>query len=536
MLRILILIGMLWTALYMCLLPGAASAHAVLVKAVPAEGARLSSAPKQVVLVFNEKIESATQSLQVLDQTSEQVASKGAAVVSEDEKTLTLDLPALKENLYTVTYKVISADGHPVSGSYVFVVGNPLGAEAGLDSSSLNSEAASSSKVNFLYVIRFLYYGSLMLAAGLMLWKHMLTYHSDMNSVLALIRKKALFVNMVLLLVAIVYVIMEMKTLLVGDNGLLKLLTSTTVGYTFDILLLLSLIGIVMPRLRSSWITGIWALLLLAQEAWDGHAAAAKPKWAALLLDYVHLIGGALWAGGLMLLVLLWYINREEAKRFAVYFSSAAWISIAVLSLSGIGLTLLYLPAIRYLFYTDWGTLLLIKSGLVVAVMVTGFLLRTRIKRKKFGSSGILLKVDGVLMLLILFIVGIFTYLSPQPANHPVKIDEFADPNVHYSIRISPNAPGDNQFALRIWLPEQVSPVKNIKLLLRYEDKPNMGAITIPLKPVTNEQTNNDAGYDNFAYEASGPYIPFAGHWQAEVRIQNSNDDEIVQRIRFNNY
>ena len=155
----------------------------------------------------------------------------------------------------------------------------------------------------------------------------------------------------------------------------LRLFTRTSVGITWLALIVLSAAGLLLIN-RSIWLRGAWALLLLSQEAWSGHAAAVDSRWAAVTLDLIHLAASALWAGGLILLLVLWYGERKEAGRFGSRFSTAALISLAVLTLSGILLTLMLVSNLRYVLMTPWGILLLVKTALVVLVIVTGALIR----------------------------------------------------------------------------------------------------------------------------------------------------------------
>ncbi|AJY77439.1 copper resistance protein CopC [Paenibacillus beijingensis] len=534
LLIVLIAVCGMWTR------PGTALAHAALTGSAPEPGAMLAKGPEEVTLHFSEGIEASVGSLQVLGSGLNKVTGNEAQA-GDNGRSLTLKLPKLDDDVYTVSYRIISEDGHPISGSYVFVVGNPPAAkdasafdphkELGHSGHGGDGTELSAGRMQ-LYVIRCLYYAALLFAAGVMLWSALIRgpLHEALN---AHIRKWAVIALRALLLVSLLYVFVHAKELMEGQKGWLKLFVSTSVGLSWDALLLLSLLGFLLLRAGGA-VRMLWALLLLAQEAWSGHAAALTPKWATLALDYVHLAGGALWAGGLSLLLALWFTDRKEAGRFAARFSAAAWISIAILTLSGIGMTLLYMPGLEYLLYTTWGSLLLAKAALVVLVIITGALLRLRMKRKGF-PSGLLLQADGLLMGLILIIVGLFTYLSPLPANEPVAYHEMGE-QMHLSMRISPNVPGDNEFIVKVWLPQQMGEPKSVKLLLRSDDNPELGAITVPLRPYTDDEISSFDGFVKTAYRADGPYVPFAGHWTAQVRVLDGNDDERVKDVPFRNY
>jgi len=102
--------------------PAAAWAHAKLVKSDPARRAVLKQSPAQVRLWFNEKLEPSFSILKVLDAAGKPVTDRSANVSAGDQKLLELDLPDLPEGTYTVSYEVLSIDGHAVKSGYTFAV------------------------------------------------------------------------------------------------------------------------------------------------------------------------------------------------------------------------------------------------------------------------------------------------------------------------------------------------------------------------------------------------------------------------------
>jgi hypothetical protein len=107
-------------------LPGAsircAFAHALLDKSEPARRATLTKPPAAVRLWFNERLEPAFSSLDVVDAAGRPVTTDSARVSARDPKLLELALPALAPGAYTVRYKVLSVDGHTVKASFPFTV------------------------------------------------------------------------------------------------------------------------------------------------------------------------------------------------------------------------------------------------------------------------------------------------------------------------------------------------------------------------------------------------------------------------------
>ncbi|MFC4333969.1 copper resistance CopC family protein [Salininema proteolyticum] len=94
----------------------AASAHAALLETSPEDGAALDAAPETVTFTFNED----------LDPDNSQVGASGPdgdldlAEPSVDGNTLTQPMTYTAPGEYTVSYRVLSEDGHNVSGTIAF--------------------------------------------------------------------------------------------------------------------------------------------------------------------------------------------------------------------------------------------------------------------------------------------------------------------------------------------------------------------------------------------------------------------------------
>lgn len=126
----------LCTAMALALLGAApASAHAQLVETDPADGERLDQAPASVELTFNEHIEQIGSQVVITDAGGTEVQDGDPQI---DGPTLTQDLiDERPEGSYTVQWRVVSADGHPVSGEFTFEAAAAAGAQAdGADASA----------------------------------------------------------------------------------------------------------------------------------------------------------------------------------------------------------------------------------------------------------------------------------------------------------------------------------------------------------------------------------------------------------------
>jgi copper transport protein len=114
--RLLAALGLAAVALALFAVP--ASAHATLLQTSPAEDEVVKTPPKQVVLTFDESVSAGSNALRVFDPSGTELKGLKDRVV--DTK-LSTALPKLSQKgSYTVSWNVISADGHPVGGTFLF--------------------------------------------------------------------------------------------------------------------------------------------------------------------------------------------------------------------------------------------------------------------------------------------------------------------------------------------------------------------------------------------------------------------------------
>lgn len=101
-----------------------ASAHAALLGSDPAQGSVVDKAPTQITLNFSEKVALSDGSFKVLDPKGQRVDTGKPAELTGTMYGVKVQ-PGLPRGTYTVTYQVVSADSHPVSGAFTFSVGAP---------------------------------------------------------------------------------------------------------------------------------------------------------------------------------------------------------------------------------------------------------------------------------------------------------------------------------------------------------------------------------------------------------------------------
>ncbi|MGW0025648.1 copper resistance CopC family protein [Rhodococcus sp. NPDC003383] len=126
---------------------GPASAHAVVLSSNPEDGAQIAQAPERVTVTFNEAMQQQFAALTVVGPDGN-LWSKGDPVV--DGATVGVEVGELgPAGVYTIAFRVTSADGHPVSGTRTFTltqdgVGAPGAPAAGTDTAAPETPAATS--------------------------------------------------------------------------------------------------------------------------------------------------------------------------------------------------------------------------------------------------------------------------------------------------------------------------------------------------------------------------------------------------------
>ena len=100
-----------------------AFAHATLEQTSPAAGQVLDQPPKKLTLGFNESVEVALGAIRVYNSKGDRLEIGEASHPGGQQSQVQVDVPKMEDDSYVVTWRVISADSHPVQGAYTFSVG-----------------------------------------------------------------------------------------------------------------------------------------------------------------------------------------------------------------------------------------------------------------------------------------------------------------------------------------------------------------------------------------------------------------------------
>ncbi|WP_374928790.1 copper resistance protein CopC [Kytococcus sedentarius] len=121
-----------------------ALAHDVLEGSEPAAGETLSEAPEELVLTYSDEVQKVGNRVSVADASGEVVAE---GEPTADGPVVTFDLPEhLEDGTYTSTWRVVSSDGHPISGTTDFTVAADSGGEDGSADASSTEESPAATE------------------------------------------------------------------------------------------------------------------------------------------------------------------------------------------------------------------------------------------------------------------------------------------------------------------------------------------------------------------------------------------------------
>jgi putative copper export protein len=191
---------------------------------------------------------------------------------------------------------------------------------------------------------------------------------------------------------------------------------------------------------------GAWAALaglLLLTSTFSGHAAVGSPRLVSLANDALHLMSGAVWFTGIVILALVlpdaWRGSGSDADRLQVLapavlrFSSVAAVTITILAVTGTLNSFLHVGAFRDLIDTGYGRTLAIKIVLFLVVLALGgvnhYIIKDRLDRALKSEEGgdaarvfrKTIAAELVLALVVMGVTGILVGLgrtkeTPLPA------------------------------------------------------------------------------------------------------------------------
>jgi copper transport protein len=428
-------------------LPAAAFAHAALLRTVPQASGTVNTPPKQIAMTFSEAVEPRFAIVSVTDAAAHQQTAGPPRRSPTNPDTLLVPLKPVKEGWYLVYWRVISVDGHPVRGAFTFAVGPNEGPIPQFVVPSI-SETAATPK---LLIARWVVFLSVMTAIGLAVLRLAIArpvIRRVSGSTLRGVTVAFAIASGIGLAAIPVYTLIATADFALRSmfdlGAIVPLAHASAFGRGYlDLWICFALfvgaasmaIAIDRPertqRSLAELLAAIGMILaassVLLVPGLAGHAAQTSPRGLSILADWLHLVSGSLWIGGLVGLLVLWRSLPAAARIAGLVvavprFSNVAFVSVLVLIGSGVGASLLHIPTIGSLWQTSYGQALLVKIGLLVAAMLLASvnLLRNKSRLDKpevgVGAARLLRQLvagETVLVAVAVFAAAVLSSLAP---------------------------------------------------------------------------------------------------------------------------
>ena len=540
-------------------LPSGASAHAYLVKTVPAASVVLNAPPPNIQLTYDEAVEPRFAIISVTNVDGRQETTAPVHRSPSDPDTLVVPLrPNLPEGWYLIYWRAISVDGHPVNGFFTYAVGPNPGPAPQFRIPNISATATTPQ----LLITRWAMFVFVMGAIGLFVMRLLVARPvvRAVGGVRLHPLSVAFVVASVLGLIAIP-VYLDVSTAndslrsVFALTALVPLYRVTAFGRAMvDLELCFALFSVAAgialwldrpDRARRSvaaLIAACGAILaagsVLIVPGAAGHAAQTSPRGLTLLFDWLHLASGSVWLGGLVGVLILWSTvsSRERVAALSVViprFSNVALVSVVVLAATGIGEAIEHMPAVNALWETGYGKAILVKTGLLGGAMLiaSGNLLRSRPRliaaqrRPELGEPAArllrrLVSGEVVVVVGVVFAAAVLSSLPPPPPAFALENSALAKVGpgrvvqtiTHgrdtLQVLVSPNkAAAPDSFALRITKGGQPVRGANVTLLFNH--------LEMQMPTQEYQLTETEPG----VYSRAAPALVMVGRWGLTFQV-----------------
>jgi putative copper export protein len=254
------------------------------------------------------------------------------------------------------------------------------------------------------------------------------------------------------------------------------------------------------PRLAAVGVSAAFLAMAIS-----GHANSADPRTLAILTDWIHLIAGAVWIGGIAQIVLTWAVpvtNDPRLRRALIggvlaRFGRVALPAFLVVVLSGLVNALIELGHPSELWQSGYGRALAVKMSLVGLVALFSYIHALRLRPRLLAANphpqpkwerrhwrllrsepGVALGVVAVAALLVAFplpprqLAGVAKVVA-GPACNPCPLPSAKDDQLAVADHVGPAIAA-------VWLKRESNGLSGRLRLLGDQLKPVPGRPTIP--------------------------------------------------------
>jgi copper transport protein len=383
-----------------------AFAHAQLLSTNPASGSVLAKSPGVVVLHFGEDVEIQFGAVRVFNSNSKRIDDGAAYHPNGDGHSVAVKVPStLATGGYVVTWRVISADSHPVHGAFTFLIGSG-GANAAQAANSqatrLLATTGGSVTVGVVFgIVRFAAFAALFVLVGGAAFVAGAWPEGREDERARWLLRVGLIAALVTTLAAI-----ALQGPYGGGLPLLKAFSpavfrevlKTRFGQVYLARILILLVaGIPLLRrlLRSGPLPRWWApaalltgAAILVTPGLAGHAATGSLVVLAVPFDLVHPAGAAVWVGGLSVLAVAVLVPRRDKEKanplrtVLPRYSQWALAAVLAIAVSGGFAAWRQIGSLSAVTTTTFGRLVLAKTIIFVVLVAVA----TRSRRLVHGS------------------------------------------------------------------------------------------------------------------------------------------------------
>ena len=522
----------------------AASAHATLESSSPADGQSVLTSPSEIRITFSETVTTISGGLSVLDADGKTVDVGNSEVVGG--RTLVAPISeTLSDGTYVATYRVLSADGHPVSGSILFGVGN----------GALDRSAQPSSTGDRLWEIiggisRFIMYLAALVAAGVAFFLAFIHDRAeDRWRIVPFVR-----IGSILALLSAIGIVMSQAALLTGkgagavtDSNVLRDVLNQNLGWSLALLMIglaaVHLSTDIPKKVVSQSLAVYGGLAVTVSFAVWGHATELSPTAISLAADAIHATAAALWLGGLVGLVMVLSVRTPETVRATAgiigRFSRMAFWSVIALTIAGLTLTITGSDAsLNSILTTTWGQLVLAKIGLtLIVVLIAAWNRRTLVPSLTSPTENTdelavrwatllrTIRAEAVLLVAVVALTAIVVNVPPARTAVVAKTDRVDitqrvdTGNVQLSV--DPAIVGPNTVAVR-YTDGTGQPINVANSMSIEFSQPSAG-----LEPITRQVPASEPG----VFVIQGNELSIPGTWTITIAVRTGDFTE--QRTSF---
>jgi copper transport protein len=518
-----------------------AYAHAILQQSTPSNNSVVRTSPPTVSLKFNEAVETAFGSIRVYDCGGGRVDSGKIVRPSKSSVAVKIDRK-LAQGTYTVTWRVISADSHPVAGAFVFNVKKANA--SGTCAQVFNAKTPGTVTALFRFM-RALDFALIVLVAG-----GAIVLMAVLRSAAVELRARLyrILAGLAFGLVFAGALCIVLQGAVAGGFGLSEAFRWDTVhsvlqtrfGRAFlwqmGIAVVVGALALLASRSRRLEALPLFGLALLPTVSAAGHARTSGSI--AFVADLVHLTAASCWVGGLAFTVLAlmlagadrWPLASRAVPRFSILAVGSVVALIAAGSLRGYE----EVKAFHGLWDTTYGQLLLAKIALVLPLLALGaYNNRYAVPRLKRQIASAVeqrrfLRAAGVELAIMAVILGVTAVLVTEPpakasiqASAKYATDTVPLGPLEVNYIVEPAKTGPNTIHLYFFKPKSGFPanVDDAKLTATLPSR-NRGPLRIPLQRIVPSH-----------YTTSSGVFPEPGDWQVTMEARKGAFNSYTQTV-----